>query len=133
MLQPGFFMTKALIENKQQKTRSLYIKCSNARPGPILFERDALQKIADKYKVDLHVVGSRGRREGRNVESSLPVGKGTGTRSDIDVRVDPQSVINSGGHLADDLKNIGINPNLVEVLMKHGDIREPAIVIKPRQ
>ncbi|MCI5209649.1 MAG: hypothetical protein D3910_12845, partial [Candidatus Electrothrix sp. ATG2] len=75
--------------------------------------------------------GSGGK--GRNIDTDLPVGKGDGTRSDIDVKVEGQAVIDSRGQLADDLKNIGDDPNLVQVLNKFGDSDPPVIRIKPRR
>ena len=80
----------------------------------------------------MDIVGSRGAGAGRNIESNFPVGKGPGTRSDIDIRVDGQAVINSGGRLADELKNIGNDPNLVQLLNRYGDVYPPFIRISPK-
>jgi len=61
--------------------------------GPSLVSRTTLeaqdvadiQRIADKYEIRIDVGGSRARGAGRNIDQhSLPVDKGTGTRSDID-------------------------------------------------
>lgn len=68
-------------------------------------EYEIVQAIADKWGTDVFVVGSRGRSAGRNVDTDLPVGKGPGTRSDIDLVVDGQAVIDSRGRLADDIRN----------------------------
>ena len=95
-------------------------------------EVETLQRIANEFKVELDIVGSRGAGAGRNIESDLPVGKGPGTRSDIDVRVEGQAVINSGGRLADALKNIGNDPNLVQVLNNFGESFPPFIRISPK-
>jgi RHS repeat-associated protein len=63
-------------------------------------ERAELQAIADKYATTIDVVGSRAAGRGRNIDELwLPVGKGRGTRSDIDTRVD------TSHPLADDLIN----------------------------
>ena len=70
-------------------------------------ERQALQDVADKYQTDIDVVGSRGAGQGRNIDTDLPVRKGPGTRSDIDIRYDPDLEINTRGGLTNDLKNIG--------------------------
>lgn len=97
-------------------------------------ERNALQNIADKYNAEIDVVGSRAAGKGRNIDTDLPVGKDLETtRSDIDVKVDGQAVIDSRGQLADDLKNIGDDPNLVQVLNKFVDSDPPVITIKPRR
>lgn len=70
-----------------------------------------LQKVADDYQTNLYVIGSRASGEGRRIDQAeLPVGKdidGAITRSDIDVLVDGQAVIDSGGYLADAIKEIG--------------------------
>jgi len=98
-------------------------------------ERSALQKVANDFNVELDVVGSRAAGKGRRINTDLPVGKdspGIRTRSDIDVKVDGQAVIDSGGRLADDLKNIGDDPNLVQVLNKVGNSRPPVIKITPK-
>lgn len=68
-------------------------------------ERQALQRIADQFGVTIDVVGSRGAGNGRNVETDLPFGKGDGTRSDIDVRIDGQVEIDTRGALSDALYN----------------------------
>jgi hypothetical protein len=69
-------------------------------------ETKALQGIADKYQTQIDVVGSRAAGEGRNIDTDLPVGKGEGTRSDIDVRIDGQVDIDSGGALSNDISNL---------------------------
>lgn len=51
-------------------------------------ERGEIQDIADFYQTDIDVVGSRAAGEGRGLGTDLPVGKGPGTRSDIDFRID---------------------------------------------
>ncbi|MDO8526734.1 MAG: hypothetical protein Q7T03_03490, partial [Deltaproteobacteria bacterium] len=92
-----------------------------------------LQSIANKYNTEINVVGSRAAGEGRNINTGFPVGKGSGTRSDIDVRVSGQAVIDSHGRLADDLKNMG-NGNLVQIVsggLPDIPSRPPVIIIKP--
>ncbi len=51
-------------------------------------EEANIQAIAKKYATSIDVVGSRAAGKGRNIGSSLPVGKGRWTRSDIDFRID---------------------------------------------
>jgi hypothetical protein len=101
-------------------------------PGVLTQEEfDELQKVADKWGIEIKVHGSRARGEGRNIDTNLPVGKGEGTKSDVDVRVDGQAVIDSGGRLADDLKNIG-GGKLIDL---NAPILpgQPVIVIRPRK
>ena len=65
-----------------------------------------LQAIANKYDAELDVIGSRASGKGRNIDkANLPVGKGENTRSDIDVRIDGQKDIDSGGRLSNDIAN----------------------------
>ena len=68
-------------------------------------ERAEIQALADKYNTVIDVVGSRAAGTGRNVETTLPVGKGESFRSDIDFRIDathPQV-----GNVIKDLKEVG--------------------------
>lgn len=66
-------------------------------------ERRTLQKIANKYDTDIFVVGSRGRGAGRNVGTNKPFGKGRGTRSDIDIRVNPDIDPQTGGRFSHEI------------------------------
>jgi hypothetical protein len=68
-------------------------------------ELSELQRIANKYNTDIDVVGSRGRGEGRNIGTDLPFGKEPrgGTRSDIDIRIDGQLEIDTGGRISNDI------------------------------
>jgi RHS repeat-associated protein len=68
-------------------------------------ERAEIQAIASRYNTTIDVVGSRAAGAGRNIETSLPAGKGVNMRSDIDFRIDashPQ--VND---LIKDLKGVG--------------------------
>ena len=81
----------------------------------------------------IDVDGSRGAGHGRNVDTDLPPGKGEGTRSDIDVRIDPQLDIDTGGQLSGALKGIGPK-GLVDVRSRiPGPPKDPTIRIKPRK
>jgi RHS repeat-associated protein len=51
-------------------------------------EAAEIQSIANRYNTTIDIVGSRAAGQGRNVGTNLPVGKGPGTRSDIDFRID---------------------------------------------
>lgn len=68
-------------------------------------ERQGLQDIADKHGTEITVDGSRGRGEGTNVGSDLPYGHGDDHQSDIDIRIDPDLEIETGGELSDDIYN----------------------------
>jgi hypothetical protein len=98
-------------------------------------EAEELQSIANEFKTEIHVVGSRAAGRGRNIETDLPVGKdppgspGT-TRSDIDLRVDSEVDIRTGGRFSHALKNIGPD-GLVDVRPLIGPPRAPVITIKP--
>jgi hypothetical protein len=68
-------------------------------------ERTEIEAIANKYNTTIDVVGSRAAGKGRNIETTLPVGKDPSLRSDIDFRIDashPQV-----GDLIKDLKGVG--------------------------
>lgn len=93
-------------------------------------ERSALQQVANDFKTQIDVVGSRAAGTGRGVGSSLPVGKGPGTRSDIDLKIDSDVDIATGGGLSDALKNIGPQ-GLVDVRPRIGTPKPPTIPIKP--
>ena len=94
-------------------------------------EQEALQQIADLFQTTIDVVGSRGAGKGRNIDTDLPFGKGTGTRSDIDVRIDGQREIDLRGALSDALYNdvpgVSVGPRLL------GGSRPPCIEIKPKK
>ena len=63
-----------------------------------------LQGISDKHGAPIDVIGSRAEGNGRNIDQpDLPAGKGEGTRSDIDTRIDGQNDIDSRGGLSRDV------------------------------
>ncbi len=106
-------------------------KRSVATGGLSSAEKKALQGVADDFDTTLDVVGSRAAGRGRGVGTNRPVGKGPGTRSDIDVRIDSQIDINTGGRLSDALKNIA--DGLVDVRPRlPGGSHSPLIPIKPK-
>jgi RHS repeat-associated protein len=93
-------------------------------------ERAALQEIANEFDTEIHVVGSRAAGRGRAVGSRLPPGRGPGTRSDIDVRIDTDVEIRTGGALSDALKEMGPT-GLVDVRPLIGTPRPPVITFTP--
>jgi len=94
-------------------------------------EQQALQRIAYQFQTTIDVVGSRGAGKGRSIDTDLPFGKGNGTRSDLDVRIDGQMEIDTRGALSDLLYNtvpgISVGTRLV------GGSRLPFIEITPRK
>jgi RHS repeat-associated protein len=76
-------------------------------------EDTEIQALSEKYKTQIDVLGSRAQCRGRAVHSDLPVGKGAGTRSDIDFRYDGQVEIDTGG---------GFNPELSAVATELADL-----------
>jgi hypothetical protein len=96
------------------------------------FERNALQGVANEFDTTIDVVGSRAAGRGRGVGTDLPVGKGPGTRSDIDVRIDSQLDIDTGGALSDRLKDL--KPGLVDVRTQlPGGSTPPVIKVTPQK
>ncbi len=95
-------------------------------------ELKELQDIADKHNTPIDVVGSRARGEGRNIDKpDLPVGKGEGTRSDIDVRSDGQADIDSRGAISDAISEVsgGAGNRIGDSDQSSG----PVIQIRPNQ
>ncbi|HEU5381324.1 MAG TPA: RHS repeat-associated core domain-containing protein [Ktedonobacteraceae bacterium] len=94
-------------------------------------ERAEIQAIANRFMTQIDVVGSRAAGQGRNIEDlSLPVGKGPGTRSDIDFNVNGQDIINSRGALNDQLNQVGNGAGKVTSVT--GQSYPPVIPFKPQ-
>jgi hypothetical protein len=74
----------------------------------------------------------RAAGKGRNINTDLPIGKGEGTRSDVDVKIDGQSDIDARGAISNDLKNFSDDPNHFDVRTRHSTPQPPVITIKPR-
>jgi hypothetical protein len=91
-------------------------------------EAKALQDVANKYKTDIYVVGSRGRGEGRNIDTDLPVGKGPGTRSDIDLKVNPDLDPRTHGRFSSEIYNTVPGAS---VMSRHGNTDPPYIRFSP--
>ena len=64
-------------------------------------------RAAIYHYISIDVIGSRAAGNGRNIATDLPVRKGSGTRSDIDVRIDGQVDIDTRGGLSSDVGNVG--------------------------
>jgi len=78
----------------------------NACGGLTPQEIDEIQNIADRYDVEIDVVGSRARGEGNNIDTDLPVGHDPGTqRSDIDFKFDARHP--ASDDIVDELKDVG--------------------------
>jgi hypothetical protein len=106
------------------------------KPGPGTLteaELKELQAIADRHGAPLDVIGSRAKGTGRNIDTTLPTeGKGPGTRSDIDVRIDGQHDIDSGGRLSNDIANASNGAGTV-ASATGGASKPPVIIIRPGQ
>jgi len=127
-LQSGATWTKEKIQDAYQgitcqflpdaAAQSIYLAGENSEDeeegdGTLTPEEEAaIQDIADRYNTPIDIVGSRGAGKGRNINSDLPSGKGEGTKSDIDIKIDPEVDIHTGGRLSNDLKNIGPHVNI---------------------
>lgn len=71
-------------------------------------ETAEIQAIASKFNTQIDVIGSRAAGMGRNIDNpALPIGKGVGTRSDIDFRINGQVDIDTRGALTDQLNQVG--------------------------
>lgn len=99
-----------------------------------------IQAIANKYNTQIDIVGSRANGMGRGVnDPELPVGKGAGTRSDVDFRCDtlhPQAdaisaelnaVSNGAGNAAARHSN-----NPLDIYDRRRAAYPPVIIIKPK-
>jgi hypothetical protein len=105
---------------------------SELGPGTLTDEElKELQDLADKHDAQIDVIGSRAEGRGRNIsDTTLPVDKGPGTRSDIDVRIDGQKDIDSGGALSDGIKGVGNGAG--SVASSTGlPSKPPVIIIRP--
>lgn len=90
-----------------------------------------LQKISKKYNTTFYVVGSRSKGSGRNIgRIHLPVGKGQQARSDIDVRIDGQKDIDTGGRLSHEISNVSSGAGNPRPLIGF-EATPPAIIFKP--
>ena len=99
-------------------------------------EAEQIQRIANRYNTEIHVVGSRAAGQGRNIDTDLPVDKGEGTRSDIDMRIDGQADIDSGGRLSEELINVGGEAGNVRPFIGLGGkpgTYPPVIIFRPNQ
>jgi len=96
-------------------------------------ETAQLQALADAHGTQIDVVGSRAAGAGRNIESALPVGKGPGTRSDIDIRYDGQVDINTGGRFTNQLRQVGGSAGAPSFSTGPGGSTAPVIEFRPGQ
>jgi peptidoglycan hydrolase-like protein with peptidoglycan-binding domain len=94
-------------------------------------EAAQIQALADKYNTQIDVIGSRAAGRGRNIETNLPVGKGRGTRSDIDFRYDGQVEIDTSGTFTNELHNVGRGAGSPSFVDGPGNSTPPVIEFKP--
>ena len=105
---------------------------NNVLPKGTLTETELqqLQNVAKKYNTEIKVVGSRATGDGRNINTNNPVGKGPGTKSDIDVLIDKQLEIDTYGQITDDI--INSTGGTANVLSRDASMGQaPYISIKP--
>lgn len=97
-------------------------------------ERAEFQAIADKHGTIIDVVGGRAAGKGRNIhQPEFPVGKGPGTRSDIDTRIDTSHL-----QAADIINDVnGVSGGAGNASMKHSTATRPTfppfIRIEPKK
>lgn len=111
------------------------IGVSKPVPGPETLTADELaelQAIANRHKVELHVIGSRAKGTARNIDRpELPTGKGGTARSDIDIRYDGQADIDSGGQLSHALREVSNNAGEPRAAVRLTG-EPPVIIIRPQ-
>jgi hypothetical protein len=111
--QLGFFLSTSLFVSNERDLWQIGLWGGGLKPCPVraaaltAAEREAIQATANEFGTQIDVVGSRASGMGRNIETDLPVGKGPGTRSDIDFRISGEADIQSGGGLSERLQNVG--------------------------
>jgi hypothetical protein len=123
---------KDAAENESQDEKAVEGCPSELGPGTLTDEElKELQDLADKHDAQIDVIGSRAEGRGRNIsDTTLPAGKGEGTRSDIDVRIDGQKDIESGGQLSESIQGVGNGAG--SVASSTGlPSKPPVIIIRP--
>jgi RHS repeat-associated protein len=134
----GLFAGNNLYRAKRAPTRfidPLGLCDTTDLPANSLTSEEAaeLQAIADRFGTQVDVIGSRAEGAGRDIDRpDLPPGKGPGTRSDIDVRIDGQVDIDTRGALSDAVSGVGGGAG--SVASSTGLPSDPpAIVFRPNQ
>ncbi|MGL4514967.1 MAG: RHS repeat-associated core domain-containing protein [Lacipirellulaceae bacterium] len=90
---------------------------ATAKAGTLTASEAAeVQVLAKQYNTTIDVVGSRATGQGRNINTTLPVGKGPGTKSDIDFRIDTKHP--QVDQLISDLQQVGGGAGRAS--LKHG-------------
>ena len=94
-------------------------------------ERFELQVIVNHFNTRLYVMGSRAEGKGRNIDYVFyPVGKGPRTRSDIDVLIDGQLDIDTGGALSEKVSDVGNDAGEPKPWHREEWIKPPYIIFK---
>jgi hypothetical protein len=91
-------------------------------------EIEAIQEVVDQAGRPLEVVGSAAQGARRGVGTDLPIGKGPGTRSDIDYLIPPSS-LNYYNGLESRLPSI--DPKSGAIIGSHNRFMGPAIRFEP--
>jgi hypothetical protein len=114
--------------------RNTINRASVVGPGRLTSqEAEQIQRIANRYNTEIHVIGSRAAGGGRNIYTDLPVGKGDGTRSDIDMRIDGQANIDSRGDLSRRAADVGSGAGSPRDNLGLYPTAPPAIIFRPNQ
>jgi RHS repeat-associated protein len=102
-----------------------------AKTGAYLTEEEMkhLNQVAQKYKTQIAVVGSRARGAGRNIFTEAPVGKKAWEKSDIDVMIDKEVDISTRGNFTNDLKSYGSSNDHVSIMFQDVSAAKPPMII----
>ena len=99
-------------------------KLGDLQPGEVR----QIQAVVDEAGRPLEVVGSAARGTRRGVGTDLPIGKGPGTRSDIDYLIPPASREHFGGSVS---RLPGIDPKTGGIPGTHNPFMGPAVRFEP--
>lgn len=95
-------------------------------------ELAALKRAAAKSGEEIDVVGSTAKGTRRGAGSDLPIGKGDGTKSDLDIRLDSEADIRSGGRASEAVyEEFPKGKDVDRILSGEPYEGEPRITVKP--
>lgn len=104
-----------------------------SRYGDLTAEELAkLKSVAAKNGEPIDVVGSTANGTRRGVGTDLPLGKGEGTKSDLDLRMDGEADIRSGGKASDNVYDeFPKGQDVDRILTGEPHAGEPRITVNP--
>jgi hypothetical protein len=95
-------------------------------------ELEKLKNLARRTKEPINVVGSTAKGTRRNVGTDLPLGKGPGTRSDLDIQISGEAEIRTGGRISDAIyEEFPKGKDVERILNRDPSPGEPVITIHP--